>query len=231
MGYSSYIPAQKIEDEAMSVLVAYAQKYKEPITAPVPIEEILDCLYDVTIEAADLRAKYQSDDVLAEFLVGRNRKVILIDQTIHPDFNADKEGRYRFTLGHETGHWILHQHLLASVNTDNLFDDELKPVSVYRTSCKEPKEKQADMFSGYILMPKDLILQEWEAKFGPDHGPENVYEEIREKSERFQTEPENIRCDLAREFAIKFKVSAQTMQIRLRDMGLLELAEPEPRLF
>ena len=123
MGYSSYIPAQKIEDEAMSVLAAYAQKYKEPITAPVPIEEILDCLYDVTIEAAALRAKYQNDDVLAEFLVGRNRKVILIDQTIHPDFNADKEGRYRFTLGHETGHWILHQHLLASVNTDNLFDD------------------------------------------------------------------------------------------------------------
>ena len=53
---SSYIPAQKIEDEAMSVLAAYAQKYKEPIAAPVPIEEILDCLYDVTIEAADLRA-------------------------------------------------------------------------------------------------------------------------------------------------------------------------------
>ena len=77
----------------------------------------------MTIEAADLRAKYQNNDVLAEFLVGRNRKVILIDQTIHPDFNADKEGRYRFTLGHETGHWILHQHLLASVNTDNLFDD------------------------------------------------------------------------------------------------------------
>ena len=29
MGYSSYIPAQKIEDEAMSVLAAYVQKYKE----------------------------------------------------------------------------------------------------------------------------------------------------------------------------------------------------------
>ena len=219
MGYSSFIPAAKIEDEAMSVLTAYAQKYKEPITAPVPIEEILDCLYDVTIEAADLRAKYHSDDVLAEFLVGRNRKVILIDQTIHPEFNA------------ETGHWVLHQHVLTSVNTDNLFDEELKPVSVYRTSCKEPKEIQADMFSGYILMLKDLILQEWEVKFGPDHGPENVYEEIHNKSERFQTEPENIRCGLAREFAVKFKVSAQTMQIRLRDMGLLELTEPEPRLF
>ena len=185
----------------------------------------------MTIEAADLRAKYHSDDVLAEFLVGRNRKVILIDQTIHPEFNADMEGRYRFTLGHETGHWILHQHLLTSVNTDNLFDEELKPVSVYRTSCKEPKEIQADMFSGYILMPKDLILQEWEVKFGPDHGPENVYEEIHNKSECFQTKPENIRCGLAREFAVKFKVSAQTMQIRLRDMGLLELTEPEPRLF
>ena len=231
MGYSSFIPAHEIESKAMDVLAAFAQKYNLPITAPVPIEDILDCLYDVTIEAADLRAKYHSDDVLAEFLVGRNRKVILIDQTIHPEFNADMDGRYRFTLGHETGHWILHQHLLTSVNTDNLFDEELKPVSVYRTSCKEPKEIQADMFSGYILMPKDLILQEWEVKFGPDHGPENVYEEIHNKSERFQTKPENIRCGLAREFAVKFKVSAQTMQIRLRDMGLLELTEPEPRLF
>ena len=54
-------------------------------------------------------------------------------------------------------------------------------------------------------MPKDLILQEWEVKFGPDHGPENVYEEIHNKSECFQTKPGNIRCGLAREFAVKFK--------------------------
>ena len=65
MGYSSFIPAQEIESKAMSVLSAFAQKYNMPITAPVPIEDILDCLYDVTIEAADLRAKYHSDDVLA----------------------------------------------------------------------------------------------------------------------------------------------------------------------
>lgn len=226
-----FLPPETIEDEARGVLAKYASMRQQPIPLPVPIEDILDCLFDVTIEAADLRAKFHSDDVLAEFQVSNKRKVILIDQSIHPEFHKEQENRYRFTLGHETGHWILHQNLLEGVGMPDFFSSEPKTVSVYRSSCKEPKEKQADMFAGDILMPRDLVLQEWERKFGPDHGPENVYGEICEKSERFQVEPRDIRCDLAREFAKTFSVSAQSMQIRLVELKLLQVSEPEPSLF
>lgn len=231
MAKVKFLPPETIEEEACGVLAKYARIRQQPISVPVPIEDILDCLFDVSIEAADLQTKFHSTDVLAEFLVGKKRKVILIDQSIHPEFHKEQENRYRFTLGHETGHWILHQHLLEGVHAEDLFDDAPKTVSVYRSSCKEPKEKQADMFAGDILMPRELILQEWVRKFGPDHGPENVYEEICEKSERFQAEARDIRCDLAREFAKTFSVSAQSMQIRLIEMNLLQVSEPEPSLF
>ncbi len=37
----------------------------------------------------------------------------MIDESLDPKKNPAKEGRYRFTLAHEGGHWRLHRHLFA----------------------------------------------------------------------------------------------------------------------
>ena len=38
---------------------------------------------------------------------------IVIDESLDPEENPSMEGRYRFTLAHEVGHWRLHRHLFA----------------------------------------------------------------------------------------------------------------------
>lgn len=230
MKKQTFIPEKRIENEAAYALAEYERKYKCKITAPVPIEELLDGVYDIKALADDLSIEFPGGDTLAAFMVGEAEKYVRIDHSIHPDTHPEQMRRYRFTLGHEAGHWMLHRdELLANLGGDGLFGP-ITPLVVCRSSNREPKEIQADIFAGYVLMPKNLVLEHWESKFGNDF-PVNVYEEIRDMAMRLRIDPREVRCGLAKEFAGIFEVSAQAMQIRLSNMGLLQLEEAEPSLF
>ncbi len=51
-------------------------------------------------------------DTLGAIIFDERR--IVIDESLDPEENAFKEGRYRFTLAHEGGgHWRLHRSLFA----------------------------------------------------------------------------------------------------------------------
>lgn len=80
-------------------------------------------------------------------------------------------------------------------------------------------------------MPTAFVLKEWEKRFGENAGPVNVYDEIKRKAELEGKEMKSIRDSVFIEFAEIFRVSSQAMQIRLRDMKLLELEQPQPSLF
>jgi len=229
----AFIPAQHIENEAIAVLQAFERKSERALSCPIQIEDLLEIVYEIIPEAGDLRGKFHSDDVLAESTVYRDGTIkIGVDESIYPYYHQEKENRYRFTLGHEVGHICLHlPEVLARLKADDLWaDNEPKQFSVYRSSCKEPKEKQSDMFSGFLLMPKQLILAEWEKKFGPDHGPENVFDEMRELT-KDTLYPDSVRPTIVKEFAAIFNVSAESMQYRLEALKLVEFGEPQPSLF
>jgi hypothetical protein len=60
----------------------------------------------------------------------------------------------RFTVGHEIGHWLLHAEGALS-GTLSL----LEGGRVWcRSGSREPAERQADMFAGRLLIPKDHLL-------------------------------------------------------------------------
>lgn len=56
------------------------------------------------------------------------------------------EGRQRFTIAHELGHYCLHKR-----STNDSFDDEI----FHRGNGYDSKEFQADSFAGELLMPED----------------------------------------------------------------------------
>ena len=60
----------------------------------------------------------------------------MIDESLDPEENPAKEGRYRFTLAHEGGgHWRLHRHLFAKDPAQAaLFDGPATPSVVCRSS-------------------------------------------------------------------------------------------------
>ena len=78
---------------------------------PVPVEEIL-VLLGLSCDFDNLRKLFQLHDVLGALWV--STKEVFIDETLDPVTNPGMEGRYRFTLSHEIGHWHLHRRQVSA---------------------------------------------------------------------------------------------------------------------
>jgi len=195
------------------------------------VEEILEAHLGHGLEFDDLPGRIGLPDVLgATWIRGRR---VLVDQSLDPEETPSREGRYRFTVAHEVGHWELHRRLfLEDAAQPSLFEAAKKPSIVCRTSSrKEPMEWQADAFAGYLLMPKDMVLKAWEVHNGSP-APYIAAAEMADLSARWGlAEDKRPTVDIARALAREFRVSGQAMQIRLIGLGLIRTEDPGPDLF
>jgi len=231
MAKVKFLRHSEIENASLCLLAEYGRKYGDVVEPPVPVEEILEAHLALTLDFDDLGKRIGVPDVLGATWI--QDKLVLVDQSLDPTENSPKEGRYRFTLAHELGHWELHRHhFLADAGQPSLFGDKPKPSIVCRTSSrKEPMEWQADMFSGYLLMPKDMIFAAWEARCGSLE-PYIAKEEMADLSAKWGlAEDAQPTVDIAKDLAQQFNVSGQAMQIRLIGLGLIRTEVPAPDLF
>ena len=107
--------------------------------------------YPSPVRCAALRSRPRSRHPWRDFL---RRGRIVIDESLDPEENPSKEGRYRFTLAHEGGgHWRLHRHLFANDPAQALlFGGPATPSVVCRSSqAKERVEWQADFYASCLL--------------------------------------------------------------------------------
>ncbi len=226
-----YMKVEDIEAAALCLLAEYGRKFGPVEKPPVPVEEILESHLGLNLGFDDLPKMLKAPDVLGATWV-RDRRV-LIDQSLDPSVHTVKEGRYRFTVAHEVGHWELHRHhFLDNPAQASLFETTPEPSIVCRTSSrKDPMEWQADAFSGYLLMPKEMVFSAWKERNGSlDHYV--AEKEIAGLSARWGlAEDERPAVDIARRMALDFKVSGQAMQIRLIGLGLIKTEDPGPGLF
>lgn len=90
---------------------------------------------------------------------------------------ADEFGRYRFTLAHEIGHWVLHRPLfLAQADAFDLFGpppEDAQLTSLNRSVFPDgshirtaPEEWQANRFAVELLIDPDVLRSEFVARFG-----------------------------------------------------------------
>ncbi|MEG3637684.1 ImmA/IrrE family metallo-endopeptidase [Magnetococcus sp. PR-3] len=210
-----YLHKADIEAAANELLMSYHYKFGMEEAPPVPVEEILESLLGLALEFDDLDALLDKEGVLGATWVDERR--VVINERLDPTEDPSVEGRYRFTVAHELGHWELHRHLN--------FDDDGQAILCRSKSKRDPMEWQADCFAGYLLMPKGDVLRSWEEVFGT-HDPYDASEELYNMQSRFDGEDESelgLVVDLARDLAEVFQVSGLAMQIRLADMGLLKL--------
>jgi len=226
-----YLTHSAIENATLCLLGEYGQKYGEVVEPPIPVEAILEGHLGLGLDFDDLPSLLGIPDVLGAMWFSERR--IIVDQSLDAIENPRKEGRYRFTLAHELGHWELHRHVyLADANQSSLFGGEGKPSIVCRTSArKEPAEWQADMFSGYLLMPKAMVFSEWQKQLG-ELEPYVATDEMADLSAKWGlAEDEQPTVEVAKALARTFNVSGQAMQIRLIGLGLIRTEVPEPDLF
>lgn len=226
-----FLRHSEIENATLCLLAEYGRKYGEVVEPSIPVEEILEAHLELTLDFDNLTKRLGVPDVLGATWI--QDRLVLVDESLDPAENPPKEGRYRFTLAHELGHWELHRHhFLANAGQPLLFGENVEPSIVCRTSSrKDPMEWQADMFSGYLLMPKDMIFAAWQARCGGLE-PYIAKEEMAGLSAKWGlAENEQPTVDIAKNMARQFNVSGQSMQIRLIGLGLIRTEVPAPDLF
>lgn len=226
-----FLKPEEIENASLKLIAQYERKFGAVIKPPIPVEEILEAHLELGFDFEDLAGAFGVDDVLGATWIQERR--VAVDQSLDPLEYPAKEGRYRFTVAHELGHWELHRHyFLADAAQLSLFDEEPKPPIVCRTSSrKDPMEWQADHFAGYLLMPGDLVFNAWEAIHG-NREPYIAKREMADLSSKWGL-AENAQpiVETARTLAREFNVSGQAMQIRLIGLGLIKTKQPGPDLF
>lgn len=247
-----YLQEAQIERDAAALLAEYQQTRGVVITRAVPIEDIVEKHLKLRIEFDDMhqllgvsRSGLGFDpDILGAMFFDERR--IVIDESLDPEDNPSKEGRYRFTLAHEGGgHWRLHRHLFAKdPGQVSLFNVSALPSIVCRSSqAKEPVEWQADFYASCLLMPRKVVMAAWDEMF-PDRKPRVLQPRIPVSHpfvevSRVECQIGNLDCAetddnmldrVARPLAEQFLVSPIAMRIRLEKLGLLLREVPHQQL-
>ncbi len=225
---------ESIEREANALLQSYGLRVAPVDAPPVPVDEILENHLHITFELDDLCATLGKPDVLGALYIAE--KKVVVDVQLDPSTHPDVLGRYRFTVGHEIGHWQLHRdHFLDLAGAPNLFSQAstVPPIICRESQRREPPEWQADRFSAALLMPRALVSQAWGECYGSlaprvsadeyematgmrpsvlkPTGTPNVFEEFEN----------NLFKRAARALAQAFEVSVEAMKIRLITLGFL----------
>jgi Zn-dependent peptidase ImmA (M78 family) len=244
-----YLAEKAIERDAAALIAEYEQARGVVIAPPVPIEDIVEKYLRLGIEFDDTHKLFgiprwgRDPDILGAIFFDHRR--VVIDESLDPEENPAKEGRYRFTLAHEGGgHWRLHRHLFAHDPAQiGLFGEPTPPSFICKSSeTKKREEWQADFYASCLLMPRKLVFAAWDAMF-PDRKQRvlqpwtpipHPYVEIPRINYRVGdlecSEPDDDALDrIARPFAERFLVSPIAMRIRLEKLGLLLREVPHQR--
>lgn len=199
-----YLTEDEIERDAELLLAEYEETAGEPIKLPVPVEAITTYHLALQLGFADLHETLgipmlrEQPDILGAIWI--DKEEVLIDQSLDPKKNPSMNGRYRFSVGHEIGHWRLHGSYVAkNANQASLFDAPSEPTVICRSSQKKERiEWQADFFSSCLLMPRRRVHDEWKQCL-------SHYVPL---------------------FEMRFDVSEAAMRIRLEKLGLLPRHPP-----
>jgi hypothetical protein len=243
-----YLSASEIEKEAALLLAEFNIGRGRKLVAPVPVEEVLEAHLKLTLDFDDLHTKLgvpmtgDGPEVFGALWV--NSREVFVDQSLDPTANPQMEGRYRFTVSHEIGHWRLHRDHLASAAHPDLFEASAKSgVVICRSSqAKERVEWQADYFASCLLMPRALLAFWWRETFSrstplvfsswmgnsgwtrPPSEWASAAELPPDQRDRF--DPRAVAYffyKASAPMAPIFNVSIQAMQVRLCGLGLLSV--------
>jgi len=174
------------------------------------LRDIINNSYNIKIENYSPVDKYE---------LGRldiSKRTIYISTSLEID-----SPRWRFTLAHEFGHYILHEKLLLESNVQVTSDGDhyadLYLSVANRTSDKNSKriEIQANLFASYLLMP-DIPMVVALIKIQKEIG-------INKNYLCYDDQPENIRMlnQVLMRIGNQFGVSKETVKYRLCKLNMI----------
>lgn len=138
----TYKTKSEIEAEANNILRSYWDS-----TLPIDVEAI--CEFDLRLKLSPIPGlrNFTYDGFLP-----RNINEIFWD----PDV---VKVRTRFTIAHELGHFLLHNHVTKELIFNN-YEEWIDFCSKIPIEQRMAAESQANTFAAKLLAPKDMIIQE-----------------------------------------------------------------------
>jgi Zn-dependent peptidase ImmA (M78 family) len=151
---------------------------------PVPVETIVEAL------GLEVRRAPAEGDLSGFLYRDRQEKTAAIGvNSTHPT------SRQRFTLGHELGHYLLHDR--DGIHVDRRFNIKLRNAK--SSQGTDDEEKEANLFAAELLMPERMLKAELA-----------VIEQLDLEDE----------ASLVR-LAEKYAVSVQALSFRVANLGLV----------
>lgn len=145
-----------IEERALSLLIEFGGGTIPSL--PIPIQKIMESYLDLELLFGDPVDYGLSSNVLGAIYF--DERLVLVNKYLSEDDSL--EGRLNFTLGHETGHAKLHYGVvdpMVYIRPRFLNQRSMGRHILCRLGDHSPIEKQADIYSACILMPR-LHMQE-----------------------------------------------------------------------
>jgi hypothetical protein len=170
--------------------------------APIPVESIMEKVYGLTIELQYIRndGRILGETIFADCMIPiyeRESGYQLIPATAGTVIidaslvHKRSDGRYRYTLAHELAHWVIDRDYFTQIGETAAMTKKAAKSSDTDAAI----ERQATRLGSYILMPKGMV----KIAYYHNRNCGNVIATISEL----------------------FGVSAQAMEIRLNETGLL----------
>ncbi|MCG3151372.1 MAG: hypothetical protein GEEBNDBF_00643 [bacterium] len=223
-----WLQPQEIERQAQ-LLLEQAQASGIEITVPIPVEEIAEVHCRLGMGFYDLNPEGGTDTLAALYL---ERGEILVDTRLNPDDYPWMQARYLFTIGHELGHFTLHQRLLlAASQTLVLFTAYPEPPTIINRafSSDDRIERQANQFAACLLMPADLVRQEWARVYGSTQPLFPSAWQLTALGLPYPTDSQDPVAEATKQLALplaeRFHMSRQAMSIRIEELGLIQRAD------
>lgn len=212
-----YLRQREIEDAAAALLARYAAWKASDVQPPIPVDDVVEGFLGLSLVVDDLRGRFDTDALGATWIADAK---VMIDSSLEGN-----EGRFAFTLAHETGHWDLHRPLvLAGRATLSLFPrepgGEPSPAIVCRWSNRRDRaEWQADAFAAALLMPPHEMRAAARAAFDGEI-PKAPGAEERERGDALPPELRGL-ADRLIEAGSFWNVSNEAMCYRMLDLRLV----------
>lgn len=165
-----HLRKDQIENRAINLLETAYNRPIEEVPLPIDLDALLECM-DLTLDFDDLAEREGKPDVHGALYV--QESLVLIDFSLDPIENPKKEGRCRFTIGHEIGHAYLHAPLIPQESPGQLSllnTNQSEPFILCRISEnsqirrveRDWIEWQADFFSANTIMPTPHVRRDYE---------------------------------------------------------------------
>jgi hypothetical protein len=150
---------EEVEERATELLAGVPDWIWDGERCPVPVEDIVDSHVGLLVCDVEDMASAPGCPPVGE---GQSISGLLLASRGEIWVNAEEARQWpprrRFTIGHELGHWVLHQQGQTTIfcrhGQIEESDEDRPPL--------DPIEEEANQFAAALLMPAKLLRREYE---------------------------------------------------------------------